>query len=124
ALDDDGATAHARRAAAVGGADLPAGVAADADEAAGHLAADPVRRVALHLDRAAPHVGTEVHPGVAEDRDPAAGHAAADPLHPPDVAADLDILTALPFHREHVIEPEPPLAEEHRQRPDRVVREP
>ena len=104
ALDEDRPAVHARQAAAIGGADLPAGVAADADQPAGHLGADPVGGVAGDLDRAALHVGAQVHAGVAVDRDAAARHAAADPLDPAGVAADFQLVAAVAFDLEEVVQ--------------------
>src|SRR5262249_38325627 len=121
AANQNRALAHPRSAAAVGSADLAAGVAANADESAGHLGPDPIRGVARHFDDAALQARSQVHACVADDCDPSAGHVPADPLDLARVTVDLQLVACGPLDGEELVQPKLPLPEEHGQGADGVV---
>ena len=106
AFDEDRPAAHAGHAAAVGRADLPAGVAADVDQCR-RVISPPTQSEALPVTSIVPPFmyAPRCMPALPTMRDAAAGHAAADPLHPADVAADLDLVAAVALDVEEVVEP-------------------
>src|SRR6185503_11477895 len=82
------------------------------NEAPRHLAADPVRRVALNLDHPTFHVGAEVHAGVTENLHVAPRHAAADPFDTCHVAAEFHFVATIALDVEKRVESELALAKQ------------
>ena len=93
----------------------------DANNAAGHLRAEPIRHVTFDLNRAALHVGADVHAGPAPNRDAASGHAASNPLDSSRVTVDFESIARFAVNRKEVVDLALPLPQVNREPPDLFV---